>query len=656
MVKRNKIKEEKALGVGRQALRKKHDKKEEILYARGYLISHDEVAGRVTELGWRSRRIGLGKGTFVVYYDERNEICSLDDGANFVFLLGVVLDPTSKTHDKSVIGKRILSLIGEDDKFFDYLEELCGRYIIITGDNEHARLVQDATGMRTCYYGSDFVASHYELLNEYEQHEELPFYGRYKQLTGMKRPFYLPGDFTPYAGVFTLLPNHELDLRTHQIRRFFPRSPVKATSANEVADYFARLIHTEAEVLSQAYHLLVSFTGGNDSRVTLSALRHVKEHVTLFTYDNHEVDNASRGVSNQYDNQMARCLASDYGLRLMTLNLTTCSANVRDRLKKNHYHRHIDGVVPAYLLAFDKYDVPVLHIRSNILETIRSRNYFKVTVCDATAMARMIYGQSGLAEDPTVVAMYEDYCQRNEWDKLFGFDAADLLYWEMRMGIWHAGGILLASDAAIDTYCFFNQRKLLRLGLSTPELFRSTNFMVERTIGVLWPELMFRIPNTNENLLDSRSPLTKWFCRWVDSISVDSSLADFYKTVSDRGVEVGFSKNERNAGDRVSVHIGIRCRQRVAKVVFLVSGVSFWENRNLNGLEYHVRLNGKEIYRDSCDHLRQRPRLFEEDVELFDNHACVQVDLVSTVKCVTGENTFVLRVSEFSGYFTEEKD
>lgn len=555
------------------------------LYARGYLISQRDVSDAIAVLRWKKLTFGVPECRWFLFSDERNEVCAREQDGRFAVVLGTALDPTAKTLEKEAIIDELLARAANRERLLDYIDTLCGRHIIIVGDASGAKLVQDACGMRTCYYGQEFVASHYGLINDLERHAYIPFWSAYNAMPD--KPWYLPGALTPYEDVLTLFPNHALDLRTHQIERIFPRRPREAIPASEVADYFAGLMRTQLEVLSRKYTFLVSATGGHDSRTTLSALRPYREKALVFSYLNQ-----SKTDTCAHDNMAARQLSEQFGFayRQLVLDKPTPTA-LADILLRNHYHRHVPSVIPKYVS-----ELPcegALHLRSNILEIIRERAYFRLKPCTAEAMAAMTYGgvrKMGTA--PEVLKAFSDFFRINQYDQLQGYDAGDVFYQELRMGVWHAGGVLLASDLAFDTYCLFNQRKLVDMGMRMSERFRRSNYLVDEVIKRLWPEMSFSLPNSSETLLDRKSPFSRGYCPAFGGAEAIAQGAMCTSTLAPEFAEVAFASGDIKKG----AFVGVRLSFNKVPVGFGVTAIMSFlslEEEMAESFTYKVLVNGE---------------------------------------------------------------
>ena len=613
------------------------------LYARGYIISSMDVSERLKAIvQWKKVHIGGEKGFFVLY-DPRNEVVEVKDGDKWVFLLGVVLDPEAKTLDKEYIARQLVARLHDDGAFLDYVDILCGRHIIVYGDRDNAHILQDACGMRSCYYGRTSVASHYNLIRDVEGLQEHPYFREYMSIPASNRPWYMPGDITPVEDVRTLIPNHRLDLRTHAIERIFPRKAPKDVSAGEVADYFAKLIKTQVDILSRRYGLMMSMTGGNDSRVTLSALREARRKTILFSY----LNNSNRDTC-AHDNIVAAYLAQTFGFDFRQFKMDAPTPkNLLAIADRNHYHEHVTRAIPYYI----KYlpcDNDHIHLRSNILEIIRERDYFYLNTNTASAMEALSYSSRGLGGNPLVAAAYVQFWRDNQYDSLFGYNYSDIYYMEYRMGVWHTGGILLRSDIAFDTYCLFNQRMLIDLGLRMPHIFRKSNYLVYAVVGKLWPELLFQLPNSEATLLDQYSPFSKQLCKSIKSVDIVSESEHPYSTVSATFVEVGFSANVIKAGEAVSARVVLKRGLAKRNVSFVLSAFGAVNFAATTSFKYQVAVDGMPVAEGRLSEIYMSNKVVNCLMTNTQTEPVLEIKLFASRACLNGvEAAAVMRVSNF---------
>ena len=112
------------------------------------------------------------------------------------------------------------------------------------------------------------------------------------------------------------------------------------------------------------------------------------------------------------------------------------------------------------------------------------------------------------------------------------------------MGIWNAGGCLLGTDMAFDTWCFFNQRKFLDLGLRMPQMFRKANFLVDRTIEKLWLDVAEPAPNEKPDAPLARSWLAGMMHDHLRYVVCEAK----YKKKTAEYVEIGWDSNQIGDG------------------------------------------------------------------------------------------------------------
>ena len=527
------------------------------LYARGYLIGRSESRLQMRSTvpaEWQELGFGTGGNTFALFYDYRNTVAAKESNGRFAMILGKCMDVELMTMHLESIVEQILPRIGREDDLLDYIDTLCGRFIIVYGDANSAYLVQDACGMRTCFYSKDFASSHYGLVGKVGRHGNLEYMRTYNSLKN--RPWSLPGGLTPFEGVLTLMPNHRLDLVKGGVSRIYPRKPLSPMSGEAAADYFAKVMQTQMRILTERYKLCVSITAGKASRVTFAALKGMQERVTTFTYSRTDRDVYAEDV------RIARDLSERFGFKWNHIRVSPAD-QVQEILRshyQNHYHTHFASALVHYMTEFPGEEY--LHLRSNILETVRLRHAY---IFENGDWHDIHYHSYRLAErDGFAETASRDFYGREEYDKIakLGYRQDDLLYWEHRMGDWNAGGVILETDMAFDTWCLFNQRKCLDLMLRAPLMYRRNNYFVFRPVELMWPEALWNIPGQDAVLLSEYSWASAFSHEALTSISVDAA----YSRKGSSYAELGFDRGGVKEGEQVSATLrlqhplgGLRC-------------------------------------------------------------------------------------------------
>lgn len=124
---------------------------------------------------------------------------------------------------------------------------------------------------------------------------------------------WISGDLTAHSGLFRLLANHYLDLKTFERVRHWPRHALsKNLSAEASAQDISAAASAIIEATAAAPSSFMALTGGYDTRVVLSLTRSVRRNLEFATV-------ASPGSAR--DVHLARRLAREFGLlhRLLPL-------------------------------------------------------------------------------------------------------------------------------------------------------------------------------------------------------------------------------------------------------------------------------------------------------------------------------------------------
>ncbi|WML58602.1 hypothetical protein [Neobacillus sp. PS2-9] len=401
-----------------------------------------------------------------------------------------------------MIAQNLLTALSKSEEdFFNYIDQLSGRHFIFYGDSENATILSDATGMRTIFYSTtqNIIGSHCELVQEYinSPHSTTVNKEWLKEYTSAS----LPGHYTPYEDIYFLIPNTLLTLPSKQVKRFFPREELTIAPIEDIVASISESVKNQLQLLSKKHDLLFSLTAGLDSRTSLALLKDYKDQFQYFTYSK-----TSEVKSLEIDKHVVKELSYNLGLNHRFLTIDTPSTddidskNIREVLRKNTFSSHSFHLAKIYL---DTFSQNSLHIRSNLYEI--GRMYYKLNyknlpkVFGSDSMA-LLYSKKAV-NDPKVKQAFDHYYKHVEMDKIYNYDPYDLLYWEFRMGAWHAL-LLLESDIAFDSFILFNSRKILKLLLSVSAEDKKEHTVFKKIIDTNWPVLNYWKINSTENLSD----------------------------------------------------------------------------------------------------------------------------------------------------------
>lgn len=567
-----------------------------LTYNRGFLITDEEVKSPHNH--WKVQSMN----GFHIHYDPLNEVQYSQSGPQWVFLLGNVIDLQSFTSDKTFITERLLqTLKHSQDQFFDYIDELSGRFFILYSDGGNAKILSDATGMRTIFYSKNrmFLASHCALLQEYihsgeSEKVERAWLGKYTSQL-------LPGHYTPYEDIFFLTPNTLLDVKKKEVKRFFPREELQEHSVDHVVKEISLLTKQQIEILSKKYKLALSITAGLDSRATLALTRDYKDLFQYFTYYRSTFEK-----SLDIDKRIAKEMAENLGLNHKFFRI---DQDMNDEefqeltrvLRKNTFSSHAFKLAKIYLETLSGENQ--LHIRSNLYEIGRKyfKSHYKGLPKELTTDAMVKIYSSKAIGDEKVTEAFKSYYGHVEMDDIFNYDPYDIFYWEHRMGTWHAQ-LLLEGDIAHDTFILFNSRKILKLLLSVSDAAKAEHTVFDQLITSNWPILDYWQINSLTKITDIYDEQFESFGLPMNNVSFNGgSVHDPSKKI---GIEtkklpnkVMFHMDVRAPlkGDFVQAELPLNMSMDQPSYCLLQIRSPYEKRSNGGNLHYEIHLNGEPM-------------------------------------------------------------
>ncbi|MBN1610447.1 MAG: hypothetical protein JW940_27710 [Polyangiaceae bacterium] len=430
-------------------------------------------------------------GRYFVAHDLRTRLaCAatvVDGDPWFVCVIGYVVDPIHATDDSGAVAARLLgSLRTSEVRFFDELDELCGRFVVFYRSRGQTAILTDACATRSVFYstaGPLVLASHFGLAQLHVSARSPRSFRRADGSLSRLGSGY-PGLTTPDTNIAILTANALLRLDSRRVERFYPRAPLAPLRPDEGADRIADHFVRQLQVLQQRYRMMLSLTAGVDSRASLSVAHRYRDRLECFTYNTHP--------AHATDAALARDLTSRLGLPFRLLDIGAAARpeleTFRQILAANSYHQHNPWLALECLRVMPS---AAIHLRSNLFEIARCfwRNRCP-TPEPATALdfARC-YQRAMTPEDVDVVAAFEEFTWHTGLDQpQFGYDPYDLFYWEHRMSAW-LSQVVIEADPAFDTYMLFNSRRCIEWSLGATLEERKNNTVLRRLITRQWPVL-----------------------------------------------------------------------------------------------------------------------------------------------------------------------
>ncbi len=242
------------------------------LYKRGFALANDKSVfyGKLPK-HWKTTNLPDRR---CIAYDPENTLVCAERKNVWVCLCGSYCMDTTAGHMNMqlIVDNLMKALLVSDESFYDYLDELNGRFVCIYSKKGIVSILNDATASRSVYYavGQEVVASHYNLVHDLVPTEEDPFWKKYCEWVDDKKkehkawPWVMPGDRTPWANIKILPPNHKIILPTMQSVRFYPRRPMPETDIGMATSQIANILAKEAETLTQYFSVYQSLTAGSE--------------------------------------------------------------------------------------------------------------------------------------------------------------------------------------------------------------------------------------------------------------------------------------------------------------------------------------------------------------------------------------------------------
>lgn len=475
-------------------------------YPRAFLL-HEK--GRVADLpqGWRQTPL-LPSG-WTLSHDPELEIDLryVDDGSTAVLVAGLCLYAGDEHRVLSPATRLAEAMRRSSTAFLDELDMLGGRFVVFTADADEVVVRQDAMGARTVFFSSTtrLVGSHAHLLQQVAPLEK-------RTARNGLSAVMATWSRTPFVGMDALLPNHELRLPEWSVHRFYPREAnrYRHMSLSERLRLFrARWDRELDDLRSHEADLVMSLTGGADSRTGLALSWKHRADLTLFTYTaKHREGDRYRGSLSQdrmiVDKLLEIMPDAKHQYFYFDDTASKMTETQQDLQRVNTIGHHGAWLMPHYLREFS--DGKHIHLRGSGYEVGRAYWDVRPETDSLEALQALFLAtlKRASSREPRAEALeyFHEGVRRWEYDvALHGYHIRDLYYWEMRMGRWGAE-ISNETDLAFDTCVMINSRSLLEITLSFRLEDRRSGFFFAELINDSYPLLNFFGKNDLRNLYE----------------------------------------------------------------------------------------------------------------------------------------------------------
>jgi hypothetical protein len=425
----------------------------ELLFRRQFFLGKHAIHA---SLGWKCSHLAEG---YVVSWHPDLEFHAWSDSRRRLLLLGVWVDPRHPERSSEEILESVFSAGEGFDDAVAATAPLGGRWVLIHQDAAAFRVFHDACGLRQVYHvqldGETLCASQPELLRSVvglEVSDDADFNRLVESPRFAREERAMVGRKTPYRDCYHLLPNHYLDVRSGEVRRYFPSAEPSQRDPGDVVEEAGWMLRNSIVAIARRAEVMLPITAGWDSRVLLAASRPVHTKILYYLNRPH--------FSDQHpDIRVPRRLDQKLGLGfrlndtetdlpdwfLEALRASVTSARVLPKTNAIYFHYlHNQGRI---------------NINGNCGEICRRAYGVVPDSADLTDadLARILRYPG----DPFVtreMATWRAEIMDSEYAR--SFDLLDLLHWEQDMGNWGAQ-YPAEQDLAIEEFSPFNNRALL---------------------------------------------------------------------------------------------------------------------------------------------------------------------------------------------------
>lgn len=586
--------------------------------------------------------------SYKYYYDPKYGDNTLEIEDKFIILHGhfIFIEPhTHEIYDKNKLLSTLLEkYFNQYEKFLDMLDFLGGRYCVIVGNTLDFEVFQDASGARSFYYAVDneIVSSHANLIND--NIECQPY------ILGIKTTYpRFSFHNSPFENVKSLVPNFKYTHSAKDIFRFFPRAnnKYKKLADSEKVKVIEKLWKRQLVYYKNNYNnLLISLTGGNDSRISLALSKEYKEEIKFFTYcKKPETVNPSikREVVNETDRTIVRKMLADIDINHSFIYYDDEDLEIPQKLNytlsKNSIAKHGRFLLNLYLLNFPQHNI--MHLRGTCLEIVQSV-YVNPNIesnNSSSVLKRYLHTAEkfyNLLPKEEFTKIGNEGIQKLGYNqKQFDFHLLDLYYWEHRMGRWHPE-LLNETDTAFDTFLPFNIRAILEIGMAFDIEKRQSGYLFKELINNNFPILNFYGVNSKKNIYEQHKKTINGLSKITPKAA---DITKFFNNFTVYDSESNMTHKIKTSKNIIKIPLKYLNRDNYSfftykykhrKGLLKLSINSPYSNDNAEGfIKYQVLVNEVEVLEEDMSkwHLNN-------DINLFN---LSQNDII-TIKVITSKN------------------
>ncbi len=423
-----------------------------------------------------------------------------------VTLIGFILNPDSPADSDQAILESLIGSAHSVDELIEATEPYGGRWAMIVSGGGSFVIFNDPAGTRTVFHhfddaGRPWLASQPGLLadvfgfTESEESKEFRASPEFQKRTEI----WWPGDATPFKEIRILLPNHYLNLRTREVKRFWPNKPLAAVPLNEGAQQAAAILKGVLAAAHTRFPMALSLSSGLDSRAIFAACRDFADEVFIFSMKYRHLNDESDDI--RIPREMTQSLMLEH-------HVFDC-APYQSEAFKQVFDKNVQGLKTDWANIAECRDAnlpeDVVVLKGSISEIMRCRYWSlgvyprKVDLDYIVKLMGYVGGNTSLVTDSLGAWLPDAQVVEN-----YGYKLLDFLSWEIEVGKWYALGCTVF-DIAREDFTPFVNRKFYNIMLGIDPKYRSYPMHVAQRelVNILWPELS-KFPYTPSRVLPKK--------------------------------------------------------------------------------------------------------------------------------------------------------
>ncbi len=396
---------------------------------------------------------------FCIYAHSKLNVTIVNRAMVKIALIGYIINPFSPDDTNEEIIGKLADKCSTVNEFFNEIDILSGRYILLFKNDTSFIIAGDACHLRQIYYG--FLEDTIVLTSSPKLFLDAFNYKlriSKEKLEFINNPNYLKqesiwlGDESIDNRLEKLLPNHYLDVES-RVKQRIPFFQHNFSNEEQILGYVSVILTNTFTSLVKRHNVMQALTAGLDSRVLLAASRSVKDKIQYYVFD----ESSGKAPDAWVPGNLSRKLNFDFQI-LQPGELRT---DFISEFNKEHVIPRILKKTAHIQYHYDcKYGSDVINVNGNGAEIVRC--YYGYT---GRKISFDILFTFAASLNHTKIPFFKEqlekwYPDASQYAKDHGIPLLDLFYWEHKLGNWHALW-QCEQDIALEEISPFNNRSLL---------------------------------------------------------------------------------------------------------------------------------------------------------------------------------------------------